>query len=102
MNIEKEVKITSTPMACLSKTKTIYQTNKENVITEEMDEIIQIRDSEFETLDVIIIPTERNGQSSMISSKNTENKNEQKDCNSKLKTYALDYNKAVFLIDINK
>jgi hypothetical protein len=38
----------------------------------------------------------------MIYSKNTENKNEQKDSNFKLIIYALDDNKATFLIDINK
>jgi hypothetical protein len=38
----------------------------------------------------------------MIYPKNTENKYEQKDPNFKLITYALDGNKATFLIDINK
>jgi hypothetical protein len=83
------------------KTKTTYETNKENIITEEIDEIIQIRDSELETLDLITIPTERNEQSSMIYPKNTENKNEQKDPIAKLITYALDGNKATSLIDMN-
>jgi hypothetical protein len=50
----------STPLACPPKTKTIFETNKENIITEAMDEIIQIRD--LEILDVITIPTERNEQ----------------------------------------
>jgi hypothetical protein len=66
-NIEEGVNITSTPLACPPITKT--------TISEEIDEIIQIRDSESETLDVITIPTEKNGQSSIISPKNTENKN---------------------------
>jgi hypothetical protein len=84
-------------LVCPPKTKTTYETNKENIITEGMDEIIQIRDSELETLDVITIPSERDEQSSRTFLKNTENKNEQKDPNSKLIAYTLDVNKAGFL-----
>jgi hypothetical protein len=52
-NAEEGVKIMSTPLACPPKTKTTYETNKENVIIKKMDEIIQIRNSESETLDMI-------------------------------------------------
>jgi hypothetical protein len=83
------------------KTKTTFETNKENIITEEMDDGVQIRDSESE-LDMMTIPIERNGQSSMISPKDTEGKNKREDSGSELITYALDSNKAKFLIDINK
>jgi hypothetical protein len=64
-NIAEGVKITSTPLAYPPKTKTTYESNKENIITEEMNDGAQIRDSESE-LDIITIPIERNGQSSMI------------------------------------
>jgi nitrogenase subunit NifH len=83
------------------KTKTTYETNKENIITEEMDDCAQIRDSESE-LDMITIPIESNGQSSMIPPKDTESINKREDPGSELITYALDSNKATFFIDINK
>jgi hypothetical protein len=51
---------------------------------------------------MITIPIERNGQSSMISLKDTDSKNKREDSGSELITYALDNNKATFLIDINK
>jgi hypothetical protein len=91
-----------TLLACLPKTKTTYETYKGNIIAEELDDIIQIRDSESVTLDVITVPTKRNGQSSMTSLKSTENNNKQKGVNYMLITYTLNGSKTAFLIDINE
>jgi hypothetical protein len=75
-------------LICPSKTKTTHEANKENIIVEEMDDGIQIKDSESE-LDLVTIRIERNGQSSIIPLKNTESKNEREDPGSELITYAL-------------
>jgi hypothetical protein len=99
--IEEGLKITITPLAYPPKTKTIYETNKENIITEVMDDGIQIRDSASD-LDMITISIERNWQSSIIPPKDTESKNKREHPGSELKIYVMDSNKATFLIDINK
>jgi hypothetical protein len=51
---------------------------------------------------MITILIKINGQSSMIPPKDTETENKREDPGSELITYALDSNKATFLIDINK
>jgi hypothetical protein len=43
-------------LACPSKTKTTYKTNKLDTVTEKIHEIIQVKVSEKENLDVITIP----------------------------------------------